>query len=101
MTDTETEELLNALTAIGNIGIAIYGDIIIGNDIIIGIAARRHASLADNRAAITARIVSTVSTARIDSRTVIHRIAERVGNRVEGRGGGSDNRIEFAVIDER
>lgn len=95
MTDTETGELLNALTAIGCIGIAIYGDILIG------IAVRRHASLADDRTASTARIVSTVSTARHDDRTAIRRIAKRVGNRVEGRGGGGDNRIEFAIIDER
>lgn len=86
MTDTEAEELLNALTAIGCIGIAIYGDILIG------IAARRHASLADNR---------IDNTARIDDRTVIRRIAERVGNRVERRGGSCDNRIKFAIIDER
>lgn len=81
MTDTETEELLNALTAIGNIDIAIYGNIPIGIDIRNDIAARRHASLADNRTVITAR------TARTDDRTAIHRIAKRVGNRVEGRGG--------------
>lgn len=104
MTDTETEELLNALTTIGNIDIVIYGDILIGNDILIDIAARRHASLVDDRTASTAHIVSTVGTARAvntDDRTAIHRIAERVGNRVEGRGGGCDNRIEFAIINER
>lgn len=101
MTDTETGELLNALTAIGNIAIAIYGDIIIGNDIRNSIdirddiSARRHASLADNRTASTACI------ARTDDRTAIRRIAKRVGNRVEGRGGSRDNRIEFAIIDER
>lgn len=81
MTDTETAELLNALTAIDNIDIAIYGDILIGIDIRNDIAARRHASLADNRTVITAR------TARTDDRTAVRRIAERVGNRVEGRGG--------------
>lgn len=82
MTDTETEELLlNALTAIDRIGIAIYGDILIDID------ARRHASLADYRTVDTTRIVSTASTDHPDDRTAIHRIAERVGNRVEGRGG--------------
>ena len=65
MTDAETgEELLNALTAIDRIDIVIYGDITIGNAVRNDI----HAGLADNR-------------------TAIRRIAERVGNRVEGRGG--------------
>ena len=103
MTDTETEELLNALTAISRIDIAIYGNILIGNAVLLignavllignavrnGIAARRPDNLADNRTAITN------STARPDDRTAISRIAKRVGNHVEGRGG------EIVTLDTR